>query len=185
MRAIILALTLLLGINNASADSIDIGPAVGTAIPEFVVQDATGASKKFADITGSAGVVLVFVRSADWCQYCKKQLKEIQAIIGPLEKRGYRLVSVSYDTPEVLTKSAVQLGVSYPLLSDKGSAMIDAFALRDPQYSEKSRAFGVPRPAIFIVDRKGVVRAKLAEESYKIRPPAEVIITTVNALSVH
>jgi peroxiredoxin len=57
-------------------------------------------------------------------------------------------------------------GGSYDLLSDEGSAMIDAFGIRDPQYKANSGAYGVPMPGIFIVDNKGIVRGKLAEEGY-------------------
>jgi peroxiredoxin len=69
------------------------------------------------------------------------------------------------------------------MLSDQGSMMIDAFDIRDPQYKEGSIAFGVPKPAIFVVDRGGIVRGKLAEDSYKIRPPVEAIMATVDALN--
>lgn len=187
MRAVILALTMVISlIGVASAESIDIGPKVGSPIPSpFAVRDATGANKTFADLTGSAGVVLVFVRSASWCPYCMQQLKDIQAIAGTLEKRGYRLASVSYDAPDVLAKFAEKYGVSYDLLSDEGSRMIDAFGIRDPQYKANSRAYGVPMPAIFIVNKKGIVRAKLAEEGYKTRPPAEAILATVDSLVSH
>jgi peroxiredoxin len=187
MRVVILALAMVMSlVNVASAESIDIGPKVGESIPApFVVRDAAGTEKTLADLTGSAGVVLVFVRSASWCPYCMQQLKDIQAIAGPLEKRGYRLASVSYDAPEVLAKFAEKYGVSYALLSDQGSKMIDAFGIRDPQYKENSRAYGVPMPGIFIVDGKGVVRAKLAEEGYKTRPPAEAIIAAVDAVAAH
>ncbi len=50
------------------------------------------------------------------------------------------------------------------MLSDEKSAMIDAFDLRDPQYKPGSKAHGVPRPAIFIIDAEGVIRA-LSEEN--------------------
>jgi peroxiredoxin len=153
-------------------------------MPEpFSVRDAGGAKKGFADIVGEKGAVLVFVRSAAWCPFCQQQLKDIQTIAAPLRQRGYRLVSISYDAPEVLAKFAAKYAVTYDMLSDQGSMMIDAFDIRDPQYKEGSIAFGVPKPAIFVVDRGGIVRGKLAEDSYKIRPPVEAIMATVDALN--
>ena len=83
----------------------------------------------------------------------------------------------------MLSTFAAKYNVTYKMMSDKGSAMIDAFGIRDPQYKEGSRAYGVPKPAIYIVDKSGVVRAKLAEEGYKIRPPAEAIVAAVDGLS--
>ena len=60
--------------------------------------------------------------------------------------------------------------------------LIDAFDIRDPQYKKDSFAYGVPKPSIFIVDKSGVVRAKLAEEGYKVRPPSEAIVSSIDAL---
>lgn len=184
MRALMLALTLLLAVRGAvAAESIDIGPAVGATIPmPFAVHDSQGAVQTFADLAGPSGAVLVFVRSAAWCPYCIQQLRDIESVNGDLKSRGYRLVSISYDAPEVLTAFAKKYGVTYIMTSDEGSKMIDAFKIRDPQYAPTSRAYGVPKPAIFIVDKSGVVRAKLAEEGYKTRPPSAAIISAIDEL---
>ena len=56
--------------------------------------------------------------------------------------------------------------------------MIDLYKLRDPQYPPGSRAYGVPRPIIFVLD-KGVIKAKLYEESFKVRPPVTAVISTL------
>lgn len=178
--AFLIAATLF---RNAAAESIDIGPAVGSAIPApFVVLDSTGSKRELSSLVGSSGAVLVFVRSAAWCPYCIQQLRDIQIVAKSLSDRGYPLISVSYDAPEVLAAFAKKYDITYQLTSDKGSAMIDALGIRDPQYKETSRAHGVPMPGIFIVDRNGIVRAKLAEDGYKTRPPSEAIVTAVSAL---
>lgn len=185
MRAFLIALMVLAGVSQAvRADNIDIGPAVGAAIPQpFVVYDSTGAEKRFADLVGAKGAVLVFVRSAAWCLYCIQQLRDIEKVAAPLSERGYALVSVSYDAPDVLAGFAKKFGVTYKMMSDRESAMIDAFKIRDPQYKEGSRAYGVPMPGIFVVDTKGVVQAKLAEDGYKVRPPSEAIIESVEGVA--
>ena len=173
IACIIIALSLQ---TTVWAESIDIGPKVGMKIPEpFATMDQAGAAKSFRDVTGEKGVVIAFVRSAAWCPFCQQQLKDLQTIAEPLKKEGIRLVSISYDAPEVLAKFAAKYSITYTMLSDKGSKMIDAFDIRDPQYKEGSIAFGVPKPAIFIVDPTGAVRAKLAEEGFKTRPPVDAI----------
>jgi peroxiredoxin len=180
----IMALMMAVGLAApAGAESIDIGPAVGTAIPSpFHVHDSAGALQTFADLAGPSGAVLVFVRSASWCPYCIQQLRDIESVNAALKDRGYRLVTVSYDSAEVLSSFMKKYGVTYTMTSDRGSAMIDAFKIRDPQYGPNSKAYGVPKPAIFVVDRGGIVRAKLAEEGYKTRPPSAAILEAVDGL---
>ena len=165
---------------SAGAGSIEIGPKVGTKIPAPLgFRDADGAAKGFADVVGEKGVVMVFTRSAAWCPFCQAQMKELRDIVPALASKGYRLVTVSYDEPEVLSAFAAKNAIPYTMLSDKGSVAIDAFGIRDPQYKEGSKAFGVPQPAIFIVGRDGIVRAKLAEEGFKVRPSPEAVLAAV------
>lgn len=167
---------------SAAQAGIDIGPAVGTKAPALVAADMAGAPRTLASIAGRNGTVLVFFRSAKWCPYCQRQLTELKAATGPLAKRGYKLAAISYDAPATLAGFAARQTIDYTLLSDAGSTMIDAYKLRDPQYPEGHFAYGVPKPAIFVLDRGGVVRGKLAEDGYKTRPPVEAIVALLDTL---
>ncbi len=162
------------------AQSIDIGPAVGAPAPTLMARDAQGKPRDLPGISGRKGVVLVFFRSARWCPYCQHQLIDLKAVQAPLAERGYALAAISYDAPEALAAFAEKQGVTYTLLSDEGSKLIDAYKLRDPQYAPHSFADGVPKPSIFVLDRTGVVRAKLAEEGYKVRPTNAMILAAVD-----
>lgn len=161
---------------------IDIGPAVGAPVPALTAVDASGKPRDLASVTGRKGVVLVFFRSARWCPFCQHQLIDLKAVQAPLAQRGYSLAAISYDKPEVLSAFAEKQGVGYTLLSDDGSKLIDAYRLRDPQYAAGSFAYGVPRPSIFVIDARGVVRAKLALEGYRVRPANDAIVAAVDGL---
>ena len=163
-------------------ESIDIGPAVGAHVPAFAAVDADGAHRSLASLYGRKGLVLVFFRSARWCPYCQHQLMDLRSVQDALAQRGYALAAISYDKPDALTTFAQKWNIHYTLLSDDGSAMIDAFHLRDPQYKPDSFAFGVPKPSIFVIDRRGVVRAKIAREGYKIRPSNEEILIAADSV---
>ncbi|QLC25155.1 peroxiredoxin family protein [Parasphingopyxis algicola] len=159
------------------------GPAVGETIPaDFRTRDASGAERRFEDLSGENGLVLVFNRSADWCSYCQGQMVELRDIQDDLEQRGYVLATLSYDAPEILADFAAREEIEYPMLSDEGSVTIDAFDLRDPQYGEESFANGVPRPAILVIGNDGTVRAKMVETDYRTRPEPADIVAAVDAL---
>lgn len=163
-----------------AAMALDVGPAIGAQIPAFEARDAQGKTVHWADIAGKKGTVLVFFRSAKWCPYCQAQLIALREAAAPLKERGYGLVAISYDDPEILANFTKQRQIPYTLLSDRNSTMIDAFKLRDPQYKPDSFAFGVPQPSIFVISPEGKVQAKLAEEGYKTRPPVDVVIAEVD-----
>lgn len=72
--------------------------------------------------------------------------------------------------------------ITYTLLSDPKSEVIDRWQLRDPQYPPGNLAFGVPRPIIFMIDRHGVIKAKLFEETFKKRPPLKLVLETLDKI---
>lgn len=155
---------------------------VGNKVPAtFAAVDSTGKARNFASISGKNGVVLVFFRSAAWCPYCQKQLKEIKALPVELEKRGYKLAAISYDSTDKLADFAAKQGVNYTLLSDAGSRQIDAFGLRDASYPKDSFAYGVPRATILVIGKNGVVKKKLSTDDYKVRPGNAAILSAVDA----
>lgn len=48
------------------AAEVQTGPAVGTRIPAFELEDQSGAKRGFDSLRGPNGLMLVFMRSADW-----------------------------------------------------------------------------------------------------------------------
>ena len=180
--AAVVSLALALA-SGALAAGIDIGPPVGSKAPSLHATDLGGKPVSIRSISGRKGVVLLFFRSAKWCPYCQKQLIEFRDAQAPLEARGYDLAAISYDPPPIMTDFAAKRQIGYQFLSDPGSVTIDAFGLRDPQYPATSIAFGVPRPAIFVISRKGVIETKLAEEGFKVRPSVQAVLDAVDNLS--
>jgi peroxiredoxin len=159
------------------------GPRVGTKAPDAgALADQAGQMRRLANLAGPKGTVLVFYRSAGWCPYCQVQLIALNDGLPEIEKRGYKLVGLSYDQPSVAKTFTDRQSIRFVLLSDIKSEAIGRWGLRDPQYAAGSRAHGVPRPAIFVIDRQGVVRASLAEEAYQKRPPIGEVLKALDAL---
>ena len=125
-------------------------------------------------------VALVFVRSADWCPFCKKQLQDLEKSLKAIEASGVQLVAISYDSPATNTAAAAKLGLTLPLLSDTGSKVIDAYGIRNKEAS--GRADGIPHPVVFIVDRKGVIRVKLMRDGYRERPESAEIVAGAKSI---
>ena len=185
LAKLILGLAVLAFVSSfqpATAD--ELGPPVGLIAPDIGKRlDQNGMPRTLADVMGSKGVVLMFFRSSDWCPFCKAQLMDINSGAGEIEKRGYRVAALSYDSPETFKAFADKRGITFTFLSDPKSEVIDLYKLRDPQYPEGNRAYGVPKPIIFILDKGGVIRAKLYEESFKVRPPVSAVIGALDALA--
>ena len=161
----------------------DLGIPVGQTVPLVTGVDQDGEPMTFDQMVGANGATLVFYRSADWCPFCKNQLKDLNSIAADLEAKGYPLVALSYDPVDTLKKFHTREGLTYTLISDPDSEIIDAFGLRNEEVAGNRRFDGIPHPAIFFINTDGVVEAKLYEESYRDRPETELIIETVDDLT--
>lgn len=172
----------------AETKSAELGPKVGATIPhDLSATDASGAARRFDTLVGEKGMALFFVRSVDWCPYCKAQTLSVDAARADFEKRGLSVVFVSYDDPAKQRRFAAEKSVSVTLLSDPKSEIIDAFGLRNEKHTT-GRFAGIPHPAAFIVKPDRTIAAKLYEtdyatndKSYVNRPEVGAILAAADA----
>jgi peroxiredoxin len=154
-----------------------LGPGIGSTVPELA---------RFEPLMGEEGATIVFVRSIDWCPYCKSQVQELAEMGQDFAEEGKPLVFVSYDTAAKQAAFSQNQGIEARFIADEGSELIEAFGLLNENHRPGSRAYGIPHPAVIIIDEEGVVEAKLYEEgyvtndkSYRNRPAAETILDAV------
>lgn len=151
----------------AAADAAaTFGPAVGGAAPAFSVEDADGVERTLANLSGPRGVVIYFNRSLDWCPICLRQTLEVDAAREAFEEAGWGVAVLTYDSQVTLARVADQRQLSVTLLADEGSAVIDAFDVRDPIYADPDHmAHGVPYPIAFAIRTDGTVAGKYWHEA--------------------
>lgn len=89
------------------------------------------------------------------------------------------LAAISYDAPATLKAFADARGITYPMLSDEGSATIRQYNLLNAQAT--GRVAGIPHPGTFVLDARGVVLSRSFEESYQERASAASLIATTQA----
>ncbi|GGX71285.1 alkyl hydroperoxide reductase [Tateyamaria omphalii] len=160
-----------------------IGPEVGALAPNNDLKDDTGSALKLFDLMGDNGVAVAFVRSLGWCPFCKKQIRLLNEVRDDLEGLGWNVVSLTYDAPEVLQAFRKKTGVHLDLLSDEGSAAIDAYDLRNKGVKPGGKSVGVPHAAVVFVGKDGTVKEMLRHKGYQTRPSAEDVVAAAKALS--
>ncbi|MGK0189698.1 MAG: peroxiredoxin [Verrucomicrobiales bacterium] len=105
---------------------------------------------------------------------------QLQAKITDFESAGVQVVGISYDSTEILKKFAAKQKITFPLLSDPESKVINAFHIVNEKAPSKWN--GIPHPGTFIIDQKGTIRSKFFLESYRKRHPASVILDAAKAV---
>jgi peroxiredoxin len=115
---------------------------------------------------------------------------ELQGRVDELRSKGLGLATVSYDSQEILADFAKRHGISFPMLSDVGSATIKRYGIlntvlaealgpngKDPAVLADLRIYatvgepnerqrGIPFPGTFMLDRQGRVTSRFFEDYY-------------------
>jgi peroxiredoxin len=161
------------------------GPAVGVKFPVALdAPDQAGKAQTLASVMGPKGLAVFFVRSADWCPFCKGQLTAVNQRHAEFVRLGINVVSVSVDDVAAIAAFAQQQAVKYTMLADSKGDINLKLGIRDEQYPVGSRAFGVPRPAAYILDNKGVIRARYMEPTYRTRPNLDRVLADIAGLKL-
>lgn len=174
------------------------GIAVGQRAPDATLDDVTGKKQKLSDLYKTGPTFVVFYRGG-WCPFCNIQLHDLGAAKGEFDKRGVKIVAISVDKPSEEAKTQAKDGVPFPMLSDpklvalKGFKVVHVagddevkkmtgFGVDLSSYSgETHRSFAVP--AVYLVDKTGVVRFAHVDEDYKSRPSVKQLLGVADKLA--
>jgi peroxiredoxin len=107
-------------------------------------------------------------------------LVQLQRDLKSIEDAGLQIVGISYDDTKVLKTASERMKIAFPMLSDPDSKTIEAYHIRNE--AAKGKAEGVPNPGTFVLDREGVIRAKLFLEGFRQRHTTEALITAAKAV---
>jgi peroxiredoxin len=176
------------------------GLDVGDPAPGFALPDQLGRVVSLGERLAHGPVVLVFYRG-DWCPYCNLTLRALQLELEAIRAQGAQLLAVSPQTPDNALTLTERHGLEFPVLSDVSQATIAAYGLRyavpvalqelylkfgnDLRERNADGTWSLPVPATFVVDRRGVIRARFVEMDFTKRmEPADVVSALAETVSV-
>jgi peroxiredoxin len=161
------------------------GPAVGARFPHtLAAPDQQGQDRMLESLMGEKGVAVLFVRSADWCPFCMKQLVDVNQARERFAALGLNVVSVSCDDVAEIAKFAKAQDIGYTMLADPKGEINLALGIRDEQYPVGSAQFGVPHPILYVIDRAGIIRLRYMEPTYRTRPDLEAVLRDATNLDL-
>jgi len=129
----------------------------------------------------------------------------LQGRVTELEAKGLGLAAISYDPVDTLAAFSRQRGITFPLLSDAGSATIKKYGILNPVPEEAlgpnkddpavkadiqkyvsvvnptAAMVGIAFPGTFILDRKGRVTSRFFEDFYIERNTVSSLLVRVGA----
>ena len=192
MCKIVLLIALLVSQSFLFAQEKPEGLFINSKAPDFKATDQYGTEIRLKDVLKDSLVVLIFYRG-QWCPYCNKQLKKLEDSLQLIKNKGARLIAVTPEKPEFISKTIERTKASYPLLYDKEMKIMKAYAVAfqvdDKSVSryknaeidlitangQKDKAF-LPVPAVYIISREGAILYRYFDSDYKKRPSVQEIL---------
>lgn len=198
MRLITFATAILfLTLYSSSAQEIpnkatDISPLlIGEKIPDIELSDINGTRVWLRKLAAEKQMILIFYRGG-WCPYCNLHLQDLQSVEADILNAGYQIIAISADSPEKLKVSIDENKLNYTLLSDADTRGAQRFGLayQAPdkyrnmldQYSDKMNKGILPVPAVFVLDKKGVILFEYISPDYTKRIKGSLLLAVIKEL---
>jgi peroxiredoxin len=89
------------------------GLFINSKAPDFKAIDQYGNEIRLKDVLKDSAVVLIFYRG-QWCPYCNKQLKKLEDSLQLIKEKGARLIAITPEKPEYISKTIEKTKASYP-----------------------------------------------------------------------
>ncbi|HEY9102811.1 peroxiredoxin-like family protein [Chitinimonas sp.] len=158
--------------------------AVGQQAPDWTLDDDQGRPVRLRDALARGPVILHFFRGG-WCPYCNIALRAFQPLLPRFHQLGASLYAISPQLPEQNRAQATQCELYYPLLSDVGNAVAQAYGVSfslpasmqglmqgfgiDLAHFNGDASWQLPMPACYLLAQDGRVQTRFLNADYSRR----------------
>jgi peroxiredoxin Q/BCP len=120
----------------------------GESAPDFTLPAADGSTVSLADFKGRH--VIVYFYPSAMTPGCTKQACDFRDSLAPLQAAGYAVLGVSPDTPAKLARFVERDALTFPLLSDPGHEVLEAWGAWGEKTLYGKKVVGVIRSTVVV-----------------------------------
>lgn len=171
------------------------GLNVGDDAPELNFTNADNKKETLASYYEKQPVVVIFYRGY-WCPVCNKHLSEFAEKAKEIEAAGAKLIAISVESYDNVTKTKEQTGADFTIISDIDGSIMKAFKVNFKVTEEyqamiqdklnasiaetnANKQADLPVPATFIIDENGKIVYKQFNPDYTDRASVEDILNNL------
>jgi peroxiredoxin len=173
-------------------------PRIGEKLPRFVLPDQTGRLISLDTLLSQGPVVVAFLRG-HWCPYCRVTAAALAEIAETANELGAHIVAVTPESRRFTKELDANTNGALPILADidngyaltvnlaiwvdqEMSSLIAGAGWDIPAY-QGNDAWILPIPAVFVLDREGVIVARHVNADYRERADIDEVIASLRAMA--
>lgn len=182
----------------AGAEAGGYAPQLGERLPRFVLPDLNGKLVSLDALLAKGPVVVAFLRG-HWCPYCRVTAQALSELAETAAAIGASIVAITPESRKFATKIDADTSSAYPILADLDngyalslnlaiwvdqdmSGLIAGAGWDIPTY-QGNDAWILPIPAVFALNRDGVIVARHVNPDYRERADIDEMIAALRVLS--
>lgn len=171
----------------------------GDRAPAFSLPDVEGSAVDSIALLAKGPLIVTFYRGI-WCPYCNMDLQAIEEIAAAVRAAGASLVAISPQSAANSRRSQRENKLSFPILTDHGNAVAEAFGLRfrlpdeligvytgfgvDLPMLNAEPSWTLPMPARFVIARDGRIAYAEVQPDYTRRPEPSDLLPVLERLKI-
>lgn len=167
------------------------GLPVGEKAPDFQLTNQKNREVKLAEALAKGPVVLKFIRG-EWCPICNTEVAALKRIAPQLKELNATLLVINPQKPDKNVALQGKHALDFDILSDERQEIVRKYNLQFtvplavqevyktiglnlPEHTADG-SWNLPVPATFVLDAKGVIRARHVDINYMRRmEPADIL----------
>lgn len=146
---------------------------LGQRVPEFSLPDSDGKAHGLSDLTAGGHVVLAFFPFA-FSGVCDKEMCTFRDDLGRLPGTGLNVVGISVDSLFTLKVFRQTYNLPFVMLSDFNKKVSRSYGVLDDPWAGFGYR-GVAKRAVFLVDKKGILRYRWIADVPSQEPPYDAL----------
>jgi peroxiredoxin len=179
------------GIKKLHEQGVGRGLLVGEKAPDFQLADQSNREIRLAEMLAKGPAVLKFIRG-EWCPICNTEVAGLKRIAPQLREFDATLVVINPQKRDKSLALQEKHALGFDILSDEKQEVIRKYNLQFtvplpvqqvyrtiglnlPEHTADG-SWNLPVPATFVLDAKGVIRARHVDVNYMRRmEPADIL----------
>ena len=157
---------------------------VGDVFPSFELKNSADQLVFSKEILQQKTMVIAFYRGS-WCPYCNLQLRALQEFLPKIQEKNAMLLAVSPQSLSHASDLKEKNQISYDLLWDQNNQLarktgivfqLQDFVLshyqtigKDISSFNQNKQNEVPIPAVFVVEKSGLIKFRFVDSDYTKR----------------
>ncbi|MCK1390375.1 peroxiredoxin-like family protein [Bradyrhizobium sp. 1] len=174
----------------------DNAPVPGEAMPAFVLPDETGRLVALSSLLERGPVAVMFFRG-HWCPYCRLNMRAVTQAEARFRAMGAQVVAIMPETQQFTEHLKAEAQAPFPILTDLdngyalslnlaiwlGTEIQQLLSYQDMAKFHGNDGWMLPIPAVFVVGRDGLVKARFVDPDFRKRMEIDDLLAALEAAS--